>query len=61
MDWERIDDWNERTKVFGGWIVKTSEDVFHLDNGASAGGGGWDWRISTCFVPDTNHKWKIKP
>lgn len=59
MEWEQIDEWHERAKVFGGWIVKTNSSVFHLDNGVSQGGEGWDWRISTCFVPDVKHEWQL--
>jgi hypothetical protein len=60
MEWEQIDGWNRRTRVFGGWIVETSSSVYHLDNGVSVGGEGWDWRISTCFVPDPTYVWKLE-
>ncbi len=60
MHWEDIDDWHQRAKVFGGWIVKTHESVYHTENGVSGGGEGWDWRVSTCFVPDPEYKWVIK-
>ena len=60
MEWEKIDDWNERASVPGGWIVKTLEPVFHLENSMSQGGDGWDWRIATCFVPDPTGEWVTK-
>ncbi len=56
---ERIDDEHERAKVFGGWIVKASSSVYHLDNGVSQGGEGWDWRITMTFVPDPAHEWSL--
>ena len=59
MDFEQIDDWHQRAKVFGGWLVKAYEGVHHPDNGISAGGDGWDWRVSMAFVPDPDHKWSI--
>jgi len=60
MDFETIDDWNERAKVFGGWIVKTHASVYHTNiDGCGTSGDGWDWRVSTCFVPDVNHEWQL--
>jgi len=59
MEFERIDDCNQRAKVFGGWIVLTSEEVHHMPSERTRGGSGWDWRISTCFVPDAKHEWKL--
>jgi hypothetical protein len=46
--WERIDDETTRLSVHGGWVVAY----------------GWQDRIagsilSTCFVPDENHEWKL--
>ena len=52
---EKIDDWNERAKVFGGWIVKANESVAHVVDGAIS--DGWDWRSTTVFVPDPDHEW----
>lgn len=59
MEFERINDFNQRAKVFGGWIVLTSEEVYHTEGVCNQAGSGWDWRISTCFVPDVNHEWKL--
>ncbi len=59
MNFEKIDDEHERAKVFGGWLVKTYTDVHHLDNGISAGGEGWDWRVAMAFVPDPDHEWNV--
>jgi hypothetical protein len=61
MIFEKIDDWNQRAKVFEGWVVRTHERVYHPSNGYSESGDGWDWRISTCFVPDKNHEWELPP
>ncbi len=58
MEWEDIDEENQRAKVFGGWIVKTHESVYHPENGFGASGDGFDWRVSTCFVPDPEYKWE---
>ncbi|MCP3681824.1 MAG: hypothetical protein GY861_03965 [bacterium] len=59
MQWEEIETNLERAKVPGGWLVRTYTDVFHLDNGMSSGGEGWDWRVAMTFVPDANHEWVI--
>ena len=59
MVWEDIDNYHRRAKVFGGWIVKASEDVTHntTNNGMQS---GWDWRIAMVFVPDPNYEWKLE-
>ena len=59
LEWENIGIWDSRTKVFGGWIVKCTEPVYHLSTESIEGGNGWDWRISTCFVPDSKHEWDL--
>lgn len=38
-----------RLKIFGGWIVETMVD------------GEREWSISTIFIPDPNHEWKLEP
>jgi hypothetical protein len=53
LEWETIDDNLQRAKVYGGWLVKTHEPVYHINGEIS--GDGWDWRVSMCFVPDPNH------
>jgi len=55
IEWEQIDDWHERAKVFGGWIFKTC-DVYSDKDSLS----GLAQRHSTCFVPDVNHEWNIE-
>jgi hypothetical protein len=58
MEWEQIDPYHQRAKVFGGWLVKVYEDVVHeTPNGKH---GGWDWRIAMTFVPDHLHVWKLE-
>ena len=54
MKWENIDDYHKRAKVQGGWLVKAYENVHH-----EIDGGGYDFRVSMCFVPDKMHLWKI--
>ena len=59
MNWEEIDKYNFRAKVFRGWIVKTYEDVIH-DTDYNGYQSGWDWRVSTTFVPDELHEWVLE-
>lgn len=54
-----IDNYHQRAKVIGGWLVKTHESVYHLGTSVSAGGDGWDLRVAMTFVPDPDHKWVI--
>ena len=58
LEWEQIDDYHQRAKVFGGWLVKAYEDVLHNfeDRGMT---NGWDWRVAMCFVPDSKHEWTM--
>lgn len=57
FEWEEIDNFHSRAKVFGGWIVKSMEDVMHnTDDGMNF---GWDWRVAMAFVPDAKHEWEI--
>ena len=59
-EWEDIDKhgFTCRLRVFGGWIVRHDNEVVHdTPNGMV---GGWDWRSSLCFVPDSNHDWEIE-
>ena len=59
FEYEDVDDFTQRAKVFGGWIVKTHEPVHHSNtDGCGSSGNGWDWRLSTCFVPDMKHEWQ---
>ncbi len=59
MKWEDIDEYHKRTKIFGGWLVKTFEDVFCDIHGNGRPEPNYEWRVSMCFVPDPKHKWKI--
>lgn len=56
LEWEVIDDYHQRCSVPGGWLVKAYEDVMQ-ELSTQGFVPGWDWRISICFVPDTNHEW----
>jgi len=50
MNFEYIDDFRARARVFGGWIVET----FLSD------GHGNDLSVSSCFVPDPEHLWELE-
>jgi hypothetical protein len=57
LNWEDIDNYHRRAKVFGGWLVKTFEDVHRTDKFEPT---GYDWRVAMAFVPDPNHEWELK-
>ena len=57
LRWERIDDWHQRARVFGGWLVKAHEPVFHRPTSELQGGDGWDFRVAMTFVPDKFAHW----
>ncbi|MEJ1422234.1 MAG: hypothetical protein Q2484_17080 [Candidatus Sedimenticola sp. (ex Thyasira tokunagai)] len=59
FEFEDIDNYHQRAKVPGGWLVKAVENVFHLTDYQQ--GDGWDWRVSMAFVPDPDHIWVIDP
>ena len=56
LEWEQLDEYHQRAKVFGGWLVKAYEDVIHNHefNGMVS---GWDFRATMAFVPDPKHEW----
>ena len=56
MEWEAIDAWNMRTRVFGGWIVKSFDDT---DKYLPAPTGNPNWTVSMTFVPDVYGIWDI--
>ena len=59
MEWEQIDDYHQRARVFGGWLVKAYEQVFHTTdfNGTHT---NLDMRVAMAFVPDANHAWVLE-
>jgi len=60
LTWEQIDNYHQRAKIFGGWLVKAYEDVVH--NQIHEGYGmqsGFDLRVAMCFVPDPQHLWEV--
>jgi hypothetical protein len=59
FDFEQIDNYHQRAKVPGGWLVKTFENVTHVTE-HSGMNDGWDWRVAMAFVPDPNHEWVIE-
>ena len=58
LNWEIIDDYHQRAKVPGGWLVKAYEDVVHTDGVDGGMESGFDLRIAMCFVPDPAHLWR---
>ncbi len=61
FNFEQIDDSHQRAKVFGGWLVKSFENVYHAEmTDHHSGGEGWDWRVAMAFVPDPKHEWEIE-
>ena len=58
MEWEKIDNYHQRAKIFGGWIVKVYEDALHYRQDYGFVGVG-DFRIAICFVPDPEYKWEV--
>ena len=59
MEWEQIDAYHQRAKVFGGWLVKTFENVMHISDQVGKY-DGYDWRVAMTFVPDAKHEWSLK-
>lgn len=59
MEWEQIDAYHQRTKVFGGWLVKSYEDVVHYDKDVGIL-NGYSFTASMAFVPDPKHEWEVK-
>jgi hypothetical protein len=60
INWESIDGYTFRSKVFGGWLVKVLEDVVHLDSPRHSNSvNGYDWRVAMTFVPDPEHEWTV--
>ena len=62
LDFETIDNYHTRAKVFGGWLVKAYEHIEHASNT-----DGWwsreqsqEMQVSMTFVPDIKHEWKLK-
>lgn len=58
MNWEQIDNWHQRAKVHGGWLVKAFENVSHLDDQRGIC-DGYDYRVAMAFVPDPLHVWEL--
>lgn len=59
LSWENIDNYHQRAKVFGGWLVKAIEDVVH-DTSQRGMVSGHDFRIAMCFIPDSRHEWEVE-
>lgn len=60
FEYEDVDNYTQRAKVFGGWLVKTTEDIIVTDQASHRFGyASGECRIATAFVPDPEWKWKI--
>ena len=62
LEWESVNDDSqisstERAKVFGGWLVKITDEVLRSMHEDQPLTEGYEWRTSICFVPDINHEW----
>ena len=59
MNWGQIDNYHQRAKVPGGWLVKAFENAARttIDGGIT---DGFNWYVAMCFVPDPNYEWKIE-
>jgi hypothetical protein len=51
--WESIDDYTERMRVPGGWLVVKFADVRTLGDGVT------NVAVAMAFVPDLNHEWAL--
>lgn len=64
LEWENIEhnhgNYLVRAKVFGGWLVMSTDDVQTLRNDGYTLNpeSGYEWRTSIAFVPDIKHEWK---
>lgn len=56
---EQIDDYHQRAKVHGGWLVKAIENVAHMQDNYRPDITGFDFRIAMAFVPDPDHNWEV--
>ena len=54
MEWEEVDEFMDRRKVFGGWLVSVdfTMRVCHGDHITGA--------TTVTFVPDPHHQWKLE-
>lgn len=60
MEWEKIDDYHQRAKVIGRWLVKATEDVWiSIHDVEQRPESGYAWQVSMCFVPDPLHEWEL--
>ena len=64
LEWETIDNYHTRAKVFGGWLVKAYECQEHAsymtDQGYWARTQSHEMSVSMAFAPDPQHRWDIK-
>jgi hypothetical protein len=49
LKWERIDNYTDRAKVFGGWLVRSYSERATFQ----------PVPIAMCFVPDEHHVWGV--
>ena len=61
LEWEVIDSYHTRARVFGGWIIKVYEHREH----SSCIDGYWAFeqaqvmQMSIAFVPDLKNEWVL--
>lgn len=59
LEFEQIDDFHQRAKVIGGWVLKAYENVCETTP-HNTFESGYNWRVAMCFIPDPNHEWQIE-
>lgn len=51
MEWEQIDNYHNRAKIRGGWLVKAYEPTAASLERMTL--------VAMCFVPDPMHAWTL--
>jgi hypothetical protein len=59
FEWHQLDGYNAVAKVHGGWIVKTLEDHYQIDQHSQQRPTG-GFTPTMVFVPDPNHEWEME-
>lgn len=60
LEWKEIEEGLQRTPVFNGWLIKTSDNVFRSLHEDMRPDTGHEWRTSITFYPDPNHEWDLE-
>ena len=56
--WEWVDNSTQRAAVFGGYLIKITEDVHETVNDQMLT-CGYNFRVAATFVPDPEHEWDL--